>query len=96
MRAGFDYGMGCASIAGMKWYVALSSLAVTLCLQACTSSIDVDKAKLKARPVGCVVGRIFECFCSDGSASQQRCNAFGRYDPCACPNDANASAGTSG
>lgn len=63
-----------------------------LLLQACT--VDTDKGKLKARPVGCLKGTTLVCPCPDGSTSAQTCNELGRYDPCQC--DSSDLAGTSG
>lgn len=50
----------------------------------CTATIDADKSKLGPRPVGCTVGTEIACTCPDQSASRQKCNGYGRYDPCAC------------
>jgi hypothetical protein len=65
-----------------------------LAIAGCSASVDVDKAQLKSRPIGCVKGAAVACPCPDGTASQQVCNALGRYDACQC--DEPAGAGTGG
>jgi hypothetical protein len=69
---------------------------LALLLQACSASIDVDKARLKTQPVGCLKGTKLVCPCSDGTTSHQTCNDLGRYEPCLCGQASESSAGAGG
>lgn len=78
--------------ARVAYLVALFSLSFS----ACTAVVDVDKSKLKSRPVACVKDTVASCPCVDGSTSIQVCNVYLRYDPCQCNIPGTGAAGTGG
>ena len=68
------------------WFSVALGVVLAGVLAGCTATVDVNKNKLGPRPVSCTQGSTIPCPCPDGSTATQTCNAFLRYDQCACPN----------
>lgn len=88
----------CASIAAMQRArsKAVFVMVSGLLLAGCSAIIDVDKAKLGARPTTCKPSETAPCPCPDGTTSVQVCNTLARYDSCQCAAAAGAGAAGGG
>ena len=80
----------------MRRVATFALVGLVVGLLGCSAAVDADKSDVDPPPpTPCVPGTKIQCLCPGNVLSEQVCNVYERFEPCACENPTGA-AGTGG